>query len=549
MRLLSLILPKRTSHLNAFINNTNCLQRLRKMSTDIKFNSSLTTSDPHVTPVLIIGQLRHLNLLKFPIIECKLAPRVTEDTFKHAVSCLHPSPTDSCSLYLDMATIAALPLKSSRHNTSSRAHAITNLVKNKTMNVNDNVVIVCERADVFASGCAVVRAFPLYSRKTSNNGFNNEKSNNTVSIEFVVIEKDGQLATSGLSADDIACMEEAARGIRLAAKIVDMPCNEMNVSHFIEEVKVIAGELSLTPHIIRGEKLQELGFGGIYGVGKAAAVPPALVVLSHEPKGANETIALVGKGIVYDTGGLSIKGKTAMPGMKRDCGGAAAILGAFYAAVKCGFKENLHAVFCLAENSVGPNATRPDDVHTLYSGRTVEINNTDAEGRLVLADGVTYAQKDLKANIILDMATLTGAQGIATGKYHGAILTNSEDWEVKSLDAGRKSGDLLAPIIYCPELQFPEFTSAIADMKNSVADRNNAQSSCAGLFVAAHIGFDFPGVWMHVDMATPVHCGERATGYGVALLLALFGNHTNCPMLQSVAPAEYEPPSKRICRD
>lgn len=98
--------------------------------------------------------------------------------------------------------------------------------------------------------------------------------------------------------------------------------------------------------------------------------------------------------------------------MKRDCGGAAAILGAFRLAVLAGFKQNLHAVFCLAENSVGPLATRPDDIHTLYSGRTVEINNTDAEGRLVLADGVVYAQKDLKADIILDMATLTGGQVI-----------------------------------------------------------------------------------------------------------------------------------------
>ena len=99
-----------------------------------------------------------------------------------------------------------------------------------------------------------------------------------------------------------------------------------------------------------------------------------------------------------------------MPGMKRDCGGAAAILGAFRLAILANFKENLHAVFCLAENSVGPLATRPDDIHTLYSGKTVEINNTDAEGRLVLADGVVFAQKDLKADIILDMATLTGAQ-------------------------------------------------------------------------------------------------------------------------------------------
>jgi len=99
----------------------------------------------------------------------------------------------------------------------------------------------------------------------------------------------------------------------------------------------------------------------------------------------------------------------------------------------------------------------------------VEINNTDAEGRLVLADGVSFAQKDLKANIIVDIATLTGAQGVATGKYHGAVLTNNEDWENISLKAGRLSGDLLAPLPYCPELHFAEFSSMMADMKNSVA--------------------------------------------------------------------------------
>ncbi|XP_037814520.1 probable aminopeptidase NPEPL1 isoform X2 [Lucilia sericata] len=539
------------------------------MAIDLKFNASLTSSDPHFKPVLIIGQLKHLNLLKFSDLSCKLEPRVSEDTFNKAIACLHPSPTDKISLYLDVATVAAVPLKCSRHNTPSRAHAITRLVKNNILNVNEeSVVIVCERSDLFASACAVVRAFPLYSRKTSGSLGNStanaaaggdldtpmknaaDNSNQaTVNVEFIIIDKNGAVSQTPLDQSEIGCLEDAAKGIRLAARIVDTPCNEMNVSHFVEEAERIGAELNIKPLVIRGEELRERGFGGIYGVGKAAAVPPALIVMSYEPKGAQETIALVGKGIVYDTGGLSIKGKTAMPGMKRDCGGAAAILGAFYAAVKCGFKENLHAIFCMAENSVGPNATRPDDIHTLYSGRTVEINNTDAEGRLVLADGVCYAHKDLKANIILDMATLTGAQGIATGKYHGAILTNSEEWEVKSVEAGRKSGDLLAPIIYCPELHFSEFASAIADMKNSVADRSNAQSSCAGLFVGAHLGFDYPGVWMHVDMATPVHCGERATGYGVALLLTLFGNHTNCNMLQSMANNDIEPPTKRICRD
>ncbi|XP_012160470.1 probable aminopeptidase NPEPL1 isoform X2 [Ceratitis capitata] len=537
------------------------------MAADIKFNSALTPCDPYYKPVLIIGQLRHLNLLKFSNVSSKLEARVDETTFKNAIACLHPSPTDKCSLYLDCATVAAVPLKSSRHNTPSRAHAITRLVRTHIMHANEeNVVIVCDRSDLFASACAVARAFPLYSRKTCSGAQGKVESysqdevmekeddgnanvNPVINVEFIVIETDGQVCEEELQSTDIACIEEAARGIRLAARIVDMPCNEMNVSHFVKEAELIAKELCINHTIIRGEELRERGFGGIYGVGKAAAVPPALVVLSYEPKGAQDTIAFVGKGIVYDTGGLSIKGKTAMPGMKRDCGGAAAILGAFYAAVKCGFTENLHAVFCMAENAVGPNATRPDDVHTLYSGRTVEINNTDAEGRLVLSDGVSFARKDLKANIILDMATLTGAQGIATGKLHGAILTNSEEWETKALEAGRKSGDLLAPIIYLPELHFAEFASAIADMKNSVADRNNAQPSCAGLFVGAHLGFDYPGVWMHVDMATPVASGERATGYGVALLLTLFGNYTKCSMLQSIAPNEAEPPTKRVCRD
>uniref|UniRef100_A0A1A9ZSW3 Cytosol aminopeptidase domain-containing protein n=1 Tax=Glossina pallidipes TaxID=7398 RepID=A0A1A9ZSW3_GLOPL len=637
-----------------------------KMTVDLKFNAKLTQADPHFKPVLIIGQLRHLNILKFSDIKLKLEPRVTEETFTKAVACLHPSPTDKISLYLDVATLAAVPLKCSRHNTPSRAHAITRLVKNNTLNVSEeNIVIVCERSDLFASACAVVRAFPLYSRKTANNtnarvtnsdtGIKNANDNvgkTLVNIEFIVVEKNGTIARNELDAFDLKCLQEVEKAIRLTARIVDTPCNEMNVDDFVEEVKCIAKELNCESSIIRGEQLRERGFGGIYGVGKAAAVPPALVLLSHEPKGAQETIALVGKGIVYDTGGLSIKGKTAMPGMKRDCGGAAAILGAFYAAVKCDFKQNLHAIFCLAENSVGPLATRPDDIHTLYSGRTVEINNTDAEGRLVLADGVCYAQKNLKANIILDMATLTGAQlelllvpipkskknknapskrGLRNfqddsfwlkrsslpskssvpvnllttpiaefktvkeyekepSKYnvptapvpvvvHLEEKEKEEKKEYKAEDEAKWAPYMLR--VQIKRREYPcdqdtlEETSYIfnrlleslllAFSGNYVCthrvsyppthvafsperDRNNAQSSCAGLFVGAHLGFDYPGIWIHVDMAAPVHFGERATGYGVALLLTLFGNHTNCSMLQEIASNDSEPPTKRVCR-
>lgn len=172
----------------------------------------------------------------------------------------------------------------------------------------------------------------------------------------------------------------------------------------------------------------------------------------------------------------------------------------------------------------------------MYSGRTVEINNTDAEGRLVLGDGVAFANKDLKCEIIVDMATLTGAQGIATGKFHAGILSNNEAIEEACEAAGRNSGDLVHPLPYTPELHFAEFSSSIADMKNSVAERSNAQVSCAGLFIHSHLGFDFPGSWLHIDMASPAFVGERATGYGVALLPTLFGVMSHNKLLQDLAP-------------
>ncbi|KAM9296879.1 putative aminopeptidase NPEPL1 [Gastrophryne carolinensis] len=496
----------------------------------LEFRASAGDSDPQARPILILGQLAHLHRLAWSDVRDKLQPRVTEEIWKGALSSLSPNPTDSCPLYLNVATVAALPSRVSRHNSPSAAHFITRLIRSYLPpGAGRCILMVCERSEVFASACAIARAFPLFSRRSSASRRTDKKS---VVVEFLLIgPNNGPMETSTLK-----CLESATEGVRLAARIVDTPCNEMHTDQFVEEISVVGKELGIVPQIIRGEELKARGFGGIYGVGKAAEHPPALVILSHTPEGATQTIAWVGKGIVYDTGGLSIKGKTTMPGMKRDCGGAAAVLGAFKAAVKQGFKDNLHALFCLAENSVGPNATRPDDIHLLYSGKTVEINNTDAEGRLVLADGVSYACKDLNADIILDMATLTGAQGIATGKYHAAVLTNSDEWEAACVKAGRKCGDLVHPLVYCPELHFNEFSSAVADMKNSVADRENAQSSCAGLFIASHIGFDWPGVWVHVDIASPVHAGERATGFGVALLLSLFGRASEDPLLNMVSP-------------
>ncbi|KAK3086554.1 hypothetical protein FSP39_020137 [Pinctada imbricata] len=499
------------------------------MPVNLQFSGTLSQSDPQENPVIIVGQTNNLAKISYDDVKCKLQPRVSSETFSAAVSCLSPSPTDTCPLWLTHATVVALPTKCSRHNAPSRAHSLSKVIKSCLSGVQESIVIVCERSDVLASGCAVSRIFPLYSAKS-----NQSKKDYTVTVEFLLVGEDKDTT---LTSDDLDSLSALAHGIRTSAKIVDAPCCDMYTDKFIEEVKKVGDELKIEPFMIRGEELNEKGFGGLYNVGKAAIHPPALVVLSHKPAGATKNIAWVGKGIVYDTGGLCIKTRTGMCGMKRDCGGAAGILGAFYAAVKCGFTENLHAVFCLAENAVGPLACRPDDVFTMYSGKTVEVNNTDAEGRLVLGDGVAYARKDLKADVVIDMATLTGAQGIATGKYHGSIVTNTEEMESWCVKAGKNSADLVHPMPYSPELHYSEFSSTIADMKNSVADRSNAQVSCAGLFIGSHLGFDYPGIWLHIDMAAPVYSGERATGYGVALLATLFGQMSKNPMLKSLGPA------------
>jgi len=309
--------------------------------------------------------------------------------------------------------------------------------------------------------------------------------------------------------------------VRLAARLVDMPTSLLHSEALVEEARKLAERVGAQFTVIQGRDLERQGFGGLWGVGKAATKLPALAVLEHRPESATRTVAWVGKGIVYDTGGLSIKGKEYMPGMKADMAGAAAILAAFEGAVSTGFDQNLVAVLCIAENSVGPEATRPDDIHWLYSGKSVEINNTDAEGRLVLADGVAWVCKHIEPDWLLDMATLTGAALISTGRTHSGLYSSSEALEQAAVAAGKQAGEPCHPMVYAPELFRKEFSSDVADMKNSVKDRMNAQSSCAGQFIGNHLPESAPP-WLHVDIAGPAtDSSHNGTGYGVGLLMEL----------------------------
>jgi len=410
---------------------------------------------------------------------------------------------------IDRLVVCLLPEHCSRHNTPTRSYSITALLR-KLLPASGTVGVLCcldDPSHALAAACSVARAAPEFSLKSPGE----DARERELQVGFLADEHSVEATTSIMN---------TAHAVRLAARLVDTPASVLNTDAFVEEARSIATKTGASIQVLRGAELRDGGFGGLWGVGKAAVHPPALVVLSAGPEEAERTVAWVGKGIVYDTGGLSIKSKTGMPGMKADMGGAAAVLSAFSVVAASSPSQRVHALLCLAENSVGPESTRPDDILSMYSGKSVEVNNTDAEGRLVLADGVAYAVKHLNPDVIIDLATLTGAQAVSTGQRHAGIVCNDDDLEAATVAAGKRCGDLVHPLPYCPEFFRKEFHSEVADMKNSVKSRSNAQSSCAAQFVAEHLG-DYSGEWLHVDLAGPSKWDERGTGFGVALLLEL----------------------------
>ena len=416
--------------------------------------------------------------------------------------------------------VGVLPDAVSRHNTPSRAEAIRQVVHQSSTGKKGSAAILLvldDAAHLPAAVSAVAKALPLY-RKPRRKGAANEEGRSG--------DPEPKLAILAIDADEEPIappkwLQSLIESQREAARLVDTPPTELNPKQFQNEAsKLMRGLKDITRKAFVGDALLRAGLGGIHAVGRTALEEPRMLVFTHTPAAKSKSkrhIALVGKGVTYDTGGLTLKISGSMNGMKVDMGGAAAVLGAFLALVKGGAPCKVSAVICLAENAIGPASYKPDDVLTMHSGYSVEINNTDAEGRLLLGDGVSYAARKLKADTVIDIATLTGAQGVATGKLHGGLVSDDEDLEQAMVEAGRASGDLVHPLPYAPEFYRSEFKSHVADMRNSVANRANAQSSCAAEFVHWHMdGTDAD--WAHVDMAHPAVNGGRATGFGVALL-------------------------------
>jgi len=310
-------------------------------------------------------------------------------------------------------------------------------------------------------------------------------------------------------------------GVAFTREIVTEPANVLYPESFVERVRSAVEGLGIDVDVLDGAAMKELGMGALLGVGQGSVRDPRLMVLKWNgaAKGV-PPVAFVGKGVTFDTGGISIKPAAGMEAMKWDMGGAGAVAGAFVALARRKAKANLVGICALVENMPDGNAQRPGDVVTSMSGQTVEVINTDAEGRLVLADAITYVQRNFRPRIVVDLATLTGAIVVSLGHEFGGLFTPDDDLANQLLGAGRDSGDKLwrQPLADAFDKLID---SPIADMKN-VGPREG------GSITAAHFiqRFVENGVkWAHLDIAGTVWADKAdstydkgATGFGVRLI-------------------------------
>jgi leucyl aminopeptidase len=315
--------------------------------------------------------------------------------------------------------------------------------------------------------------------------------------------------------------EPVVQGVSLTRELVTEPANIIYPESFVERVQASLGGSGVELEVLDGAAMKKLGMGALLGVAQGSVRDARLLVLRWNGGGSSgQPTAFVGKGVTFDTGGISIKPAQGMEAMKWDMGGAGAVVGAFKALALRKAKANLVGICGLVENMPSGTAQRPGDVVTTMSGQTVEVINTDAEGRLVLADALTYVQRNYKPSTIIDLATLTGAILVSLGHEFAGLFSNNEELAGELQRVGEKSGDRLWRMPLAEPFD-RLIDSPIADVKN-VGPREG------GSITAAHFiqRFVDTGVqWAHIDMAGKAWSDKAgttyekgATGYGVRLL-------------------------------
>jgi leucyl aminopeptidase len=351
------------------------------------------------------------------------------------------------------------------------------------------------------------------------------KSNGTppAEIERIVLCGPG----AGAAEEEARRAALVSRWTNRCREIVNAPANELTPARLAEIAEeVAAGSDSLSIEVLGPEEIERAGMGALTAVAAGSHNPPRLIVLRYEPPEPvrpDRLVALVGKALTFDAGGLSLKPADGMDEMKSDMGGGGAVVTALGAVAELGVPVRLLGVVPACENMPGGHAYRPGDILTAASGTTIEVTNTDAEGRLALADALWYARGQ-GATHVLDLATLTGTMSVAMGDFYAGLWGNDEAWTAEVLAAAGSSGDHAWPMpLHRTYRRFNE--SIFADLKNA-PDKKRGSSNIAAHFLQEFAG---DGPWAHLDIAGTAYLDRSrdyygrpgATGYGVRLIADL----------------------------
>jgi leucyl aminopeptidase len=298
-----------------------------------------------------------------------------------------------------------------------------------------------------------------------------------------------------------------AEAVATARDFINTPPNDLYPASFAEKAAALAKAAGVEAEILDEKALRKAGYGGVLGVGMGSARPPRLVRLSYQGPKARKKVALVGKGITFDTGGISIKPAATMDEMTSDMSGAAAVVAVMVLAAKLKYPLNLTATVPMAENMPSGAAYRPGDVLTMYGGKTVEVLNTDAEGRLILADAIVRACED-EPDYLINVATLTGAQMVALGRRTPGIM-GTDDFRDRAAEIARATGEGGWPMPLPDELR-GDLDSKLADIANVTGHRWGGMLA-AGIFLREFVADGVP--WVHFDVAGPAFNTAGPWGY------------------------------------
>jgi leucyl aminopeptidase len=334
---------------------------------------------------------------------------------------------------------------------------------------------------------------------------------------FVVLGKSSAAVKNALARGS-----RIAEAVMWARDLVNEPAGAKSPDDVAQLARKLARKAGLKVSVLAGEQLERARMGGVIGVGEGSDRPPRFVRLAYEPAGAKRTIALVGKGVVFDSGGLSIKTAAGMETMKTDMSGGAAVIAAMSALRDLGVKARVIGYVPLVENMPSGRAIRPGDVLEMRNGKTVEVLNTDAEGRLILADALSLAV-DEDADAIVDVATLTGACVVALGDKVAGLMGNDDAFVVKVKDAAGRAGESVWPLPLPKEYR-KQLDSEVADVRN-IGAPGAGGALTAGLFLEEFVG---DVAWAHLDIAGPARASaddgyvtRGGTGFGVRTLIEL----------------------------